>query len=178
MPCSPPFGTMYGGVGIAPSFATLPTDPTERYAGRIFVVSDTNRILLWDGSAWRGIKSASYAAVGAAITTTAAVRSQILSLVIPDQQCAGDLHVNALCYTANTVATDAFDLNIDLGVASQARSRNFGAAVTGHVVARISMTAGSGITIATSIIRVSGTGTASTFADSGLNRVQAIFIPT
>lgn len=154
--------------------STRPGSPT---IGSEIRETDTGRKMWWDGSAWRGVQTYSWAIAGTAVTGITS-ETTCATLVIPDQGCAGVLRVIAHNYSPGTVLTDSFQINVKKNGSLAAASRFFGYQQAVTTITDVAMTAGSGITLTTTIQRLGGSGTISTSADPVYNSLLAQFFPT
>lgn len=157
---------------------TSSTRPASPFAGLQIFETDTNRLMVYNGSAWRGVRDTRFSATGSAVSAFSA-NSTICTLTVADQGCAGYLTIWGHLRLDRTVAGDEFRVALKDGATTLAQEIVLGGATLTmcHPVTEVAMVAGSGKSITMEAFRQTGTGTATTFADPLVNRMQAIFIP-
>lgn len=124
-------------------------------------------------------KTIRYAVVGSAVTTSGAAESTVASLTVTPA-ADGVLTVWAHVRVDFSVTTDEFQLRLKDGstLAAYDTLKAPGAIVMAHPVQGFALTAGTAKTVNATLIRASGTGTGTTYADSNINMLHAIFVPT
>lgn len=148
-----------------------PSSPTE---GFTIWETDTNRLMVYDGSAWRMVWPASTltrADLGAVTTTgtTASLLEGGSGITVAALNVPYKLRVKATVFHTQTVATDAFGLQVFVGAGITAQSRGQAVVETLQVEDVISVPAGGATTFFVRLQRINGSGTASTFSDSTAN---------
>lgn len=148
--------------------------------GLYVYLKDNNRLMVYDGSVWRGVRQVYFTATGTAVTTSGLGVATTATISVPDQGCAGVLMVWAHLRYDQSVTTDVFTIAIrqvstEVGTSDTTVVGNIQFA---HISAPMLMTAGSGTTVNLILQRSSGTGTASTYTNGLINRLDAIFTPT
>lgn len=155
-----------------------PTAPGLRLGDGIYEL-DTKRLFTWNGTAWAGERTVAFSGTGTGVTgfSNVTVMSQ---LNIPDQGCAGKLHITGNLRIDLSNPGDVFMVQIwDAGGAIVG---GFAAIAFQHVsvTCTVAMPAGAVKTVSVAAVRVSGTGTASTFTDApsfNANRIDVLFVP-
>lgn len=172
-----PWASAVGGVIIC----TSTTRPTVRRRSQEIFETDTNRLMVWNGSVWRGVRTSIHVAAGAAAGPFSS-QTILSTLNIPDQGCAGTVTVTGNVRIDLSVPTDTFMVKIFDGAVAV-----IGAIATGlaaqhiSVTASVAMAAGAAKALAITAERSSGTGTATVYGDNpsfAANRIDAIFAPS
>jgi hypothetical protein len=149
---------------------TRPSSPPE---GMVIYETDTNWIMVYDGTAWQRVHPANISTRtnGAAITTSGTGESTIASIAVPAQNFPYRVRVTAQVFRTQTVTADSFALSIKNGAAITATSRGSGTDASLICDDYINVAGGGATTINVVLFRATGTGTASTFVDAAANFV-------
>lgn len=150
------------------------------YAGLEIFEHDTGRNLQYDGTAWRGQKTTSATATGIAGTTSAATPLTVCTLTFSDPGCAGKLHLVGRLRFDNSAAGDRFEVALNSGGvidSDYVACPTAGVTNSGGPAARVSVAGGSATTVTMVLTRTAGTGTATVYAASAFNHIDATFVP-
>lgn len=151
--------------------------------GMVSYVSDLNSLQLYDGSAWRGVRSTVHGP-GAAASVTANSTTPVVAntLVVPDQGCEGNIAIVSHLRIDPTTVNDQFLVGIYINAVLTSYCV-LAAAIAGAPIFAppshlASQAAGASTTITIRFHRVSGTGSAASYGDNAINRVAATFVPS
>jgi hypothetical protein len=176
------YATAVGGMRPVTS-TTRPTAGGLRRGLPIYEL-DTNRPLLWNGTAWRGIRPVRYAAGGLALTGTYAGGGTVNTVTVPEQGCDGIVLIWSQAFFASGTAGSVYDAEI----LKQGFSPGTGSGTARGMVnslgeldlvlhGEFTKAAGSGSqAYITWITSSSGTSISST-ADARGNRITVLFVP-
>lgn len=160
-------------------------------AGMVSILTDNApapRIQWHDGTAYRGVRSASFGVQGVAGTTSGLGSSPAMTtatLTVPDQGCSGRVMVWAQLLYDKSLRTDAYYVYINDSTAGITLSlwREPDASASWGMASLMSantMAAGASKTLTLAIQRLNVTdpvGTATVYANYQHNRLDALFIP-
>lgn len=149
-------------------------------AGMVAYLTTPKQLTMHDGTAWRGLRPASVTATGIAGTTSAATPLTVCTLTFPDPGCAGKLHLVGRLRFDNSAAGDRFEVALNSGGvidSDYVACPTAGVTNSGGPAARVSVAGGSATTVTMVLTRTAGTGTATVYAASAFNHIDATFIP-
>jgi hypothetical protein len=158
-----------------------PSDRRQPVRRSVIYETDTNRLLVYNGSAWRGVRSVRAQQSGSGLTTSGTTESTTATLTLADQGCAGRLVVTASLRVDKSVAGDVFEVRLkDSGGTSFDYVYTDNYSTTKNVMklsGDVPVTAGSSTTVTLRLVRDSGSGTATVYAGPAVNQILGVFIP-
>lgn len=172
---------VYAAVGGGPLRVSSTLKPTVgRWLGRLIAeTNNSGRLLSWNGSAWRGIRTTNHQAVGLGIVGSfSPSAASTATLTIPDQGCDGTLYLYYMSYVSGTTG-ESFQVSIEDSTATTIHSAArvyAGSSVT--VVGHVAMPAGASMTILGRMIRSVGSNNATVVADARFHQLRALFVPS
>lgn len=149
------------------------------FVGQKWYSTDSGIETEWSGSVWRGIRTVKFAVTASAVTTSAGTESgAFATLAVANQECAGTLRLMGDFYLSLSVIGDQFEVHGKVGGSTFTSARIAGYSNNLTIIGDTPMSNGSGVTITTTMVRVAGTGTCSSFADAFLDVMYLMFIPS
>lgn len=174
------YATALGGL-IRCTSTTRPTG-AALWFGQHIIEADTNRILYYNGSAWRLIAPWRTAVSGSSISGAFGVGTAVNSITLPDMGAAGTWVIQVYLHVQQNTAADTYEVDVTTGgtrigysqTTSDANAKKYCALFTQGIGVNSGDTPG----VAVTLRKVTGTADATTSAILYLNRLEAVFWPS